>query len=95
MSRLEQAWQIGRDDQRLSKPREREPWTPTAADVGRSGSQEDKAFSPIDGSEARASGRPADFGRGSWRISMHTIGVLLLAAATAGDGFGYRTRASA
>src|SRR3954453_10623677 len=31
----------------------------------------------------------ADDGRGGWRISMHTIGVLLLAAATAGDGFGY------
>src|SRR3954447_5348773 len=31
----------------------------------------------------------ADEGRGVWRVSMHTIGVLLLAAATAGDGFGY------
>src|SRR6185437_8835049 len=28
-------------------------------------------------------------GRGCWRISMNTIGVLLLAAATAGDGYGY------
>ena len=33
-------------------------------------------------------GRPTS-ARGSWRISMQTIGVLLLAAATAGDGFGY------
>src|SRR3954447_18846444 len=31
----------------------------------------------------------ADFGRGGSRKTMHTIGVLLLAAATAGDGFGY------
>src|SRR3954453_12513671 len=31
----------------------------------------------------------ADDGRGGWRRSMNTIGVLLLAAATAGDGFGY------
>ncbi len=31
----------------------------------------------------------ADFGREGWRKTMHTIGVLLLAAATAGDGFGY------
>jgi hypothetical protein len=31
----------------------------------------------------------ADDGRGVRRVSMHTIGVLLLAAATAGDGFGY------
>src|SRR3954470_12697404 len=32
----------------------------------------------------------ANDGRGGGRVSfMHTIGVLLLAAATAGDGFGY------
>src|SRR3954454_8301596 len=31
----------------------------------------------------------ADFRRWGWRKTMPTIGVLLLAAATAGDGFGY------
>src|SRR5262245_49098001 len=49
-----------------------------------------QAFSPLDGFR-RVRARPGrlDFVRGSWRISMQAFGVLLLAAATAGDGFGY------
>ena len=44
------------------------------------------AFSPIGVRPCLGAGRLRSRG---WRISMHTIGVLLLAAATAGDGFGY------
>src|SRR5262249_16856392 len=61
---------------------------------GRGGCQEDK-HSPrsrdADGPGPPRLGwaGPAGFDRGSWRISMQAFGMLLLAAATAGGGFGY------
>ena len=51
-------------------------------------SQDDKRSPRSSDRRLGASGL-AGFDRGSWRSSMQTIGVLLLAAATAGDGFGY------
>ena len=85
MSRLDPVGTIGRDDPRRDSSDESLDST-----VAESVAVEVRMISVLPDRRFGCPGLgPAGFGRGSWRSSMHTIGVLLLAAATAGDGFGY------